>query len=192
MPLPAFLRFTPVPLRARHDGWTPDRQLRFVLAIARGAGPDEAARSVGRSRQTAYALRRKPGADSFAAAWDAAAAFADRAAAAGRARPTDAFGLETILVPRFYRGRLIGFVAREDHSRALRTLTALDRVAERMDPAAVRAAVEAVAEAEAAKADTIRPRRHQSRQLSPDAQLQKQERSAPPGAAIYDYFRRRR
>jgi len=170
MSIPAFLRFAPVPVRARHDGWTPDRQFRFVLAIARGAGPGEAARSVGLSRQTAHALRRKPGAEGFAAAWDAAAAFADQAAAAGRARPAGALGFETIMVPRFYRGRLIGFVAREDHAAALRTLGALDRFAERMDPArarAARAAGEALAEA--AEADAIRPRTHQPRQLRRDS-----------------------
>ncbi len=171
MTIPSFLRFTPVPVRARHDGWTPDRQLRFILAIARGAGPGEAARSVGLSRQTAHALRRKPGAESFAAAWDAAAGFADRVAVAGRARPSGAFGLETIMVPRFYRGRLIGFTAREDHRAALRTLTTLDRIAERMGPdrlQAARAASEALAEA--AEADAIRVRRLQRRQLPADFQ----------------------
>ncbi len=167
MSLPTFLRFTPVPVRARHDGWTPDRQFRFVLAIARGAGPGEAARSVGLSRQTAHALRRKPGAGSFAAAWDAAADFADQAAA-GRAQPAGASGLERIMVPRYYRGRLIGFVAREDHRGALRTLAALDRLAAGMGPArvaAARATSQELAEAEAAEADAIRVRRLKRRQL---------------------------
>ena len=172
MSIPAFLRFAPAPVRARHDGWTPDRQLRFVLAIARGAGPGEAARSVGMSRQTAHALRRKPGAEGFAAAWDAAAAFTDRAALAGRAGPAGAFGLETIMVPRFYRGRLIGFVAREDHGAALRTLAMLDRLAERMDPAHAEAISRvgldeliAAAVAEAAETDAIRQPTRDSRQL---------------------------
>jgi hypothetical protein len=68
VPLPNFLRFQPVPLRARSDGWTPALQTQFILLLATGAGAHEAARRLGRSRQTAYALRRKPGAESFAAA----------------------------------------------------------------------------------------------------------------------------
>ncbi len=80
------LRFRPVPIRPRRDGWTPSLQRGFVLELARGAGPDEAARKLGRSRQTAYALRRRPGAASFAAAWDAAADFAAQARLADGAR----------------------------------------------------------------------------------------------------------
>lgn len=130
--LPAFLRFTPVPVRARRDGWSPGLQFRFVLALARGASVGEAARGPGRSRQTAYALRERAGAASFAAAWDAAAAFAAeiRGAAAEAAGPPS--GLETLLVPRFYRGRLVGYVARENRRAAMATLGRLDRLAERV------------------------------------------------------------
>lgn len=38
-----------------------------------------------------------------------------------------------MLVPRFYRGRLVGFVQREDHKGALRLLAQLDRIADRME-----------------------------------------------------------
>ena len=116
------------------------------------------------SRQTAHALRRKAGAASFAAAWDAAAAFAEQAAMAGRGAPPSAFGLETIWVPRFYRGRLVGFVAREDHGEALRTLAALDHMVGRMDDErsdAARAAdfeaLLAALDPKAAETDAIRP-----------------------------------
>jgi hypothetical protein len=90
MTLPDFLRFDPVPLKARHDGWTPELQLRFIVALARGARPGEAAAIVGMSRQGAYELRRRPGGESFAAAWDAALRFArqvriERASAAREA-----------------------------------------------------------------------------------------------------------
>ena len=132
MILPAFLRFTPVPLRAQHNGWTPKLQLRFVVALARGAGVDEAARSLGKTRQSAYGLRRKAGAGSFAAAWDAALAFARTAAAAGRTPAPGHGGIETIFVPRHYRGRLVGFVQREDLAAAMRLLGRLDRIAERL------------------------------------------------------------
>lgn len=127
--LPSFLRFAPVPVRARHDGWTPARQRRFILAIARGAGPGEAARGVGLSRQTAHALRRRAGAEAFAQAWDEAAAFADRAAGAGRALAVAPGGLDTLWVPRFHRGRLIGYVVREDDRGLIRALDRLHRLA---------------------------------------------------------------
>src|SRR3712207_4301109 len=80
--LPAFLRFAPVPVKARHDGWSAELQLRFVLALARGSSVDEAARRLGRGRQGAYALRRRSGAEEFAAAWDSALRFASQVRAA--------------------------------------------------------------------------------------------------------------
>jgi len=132
MSLPDFLRFAPVPLRAQHNGWSPARQLRFILALARGAGPDEAARALGMTRQSAYRLRGKPGAGSFAVAWDRAQAFARSAAAAKRSSLPGCGGIETMLVPRYYRGRLIGFVQREDLAGAMRLLGRLDRLAERL------------------------------------------------------------
>lgn len=130
MTMPPFLQFTPVPLRAQHNGWTPDLQRRFILALARGAGPDEAARSLGKSRQSVYRLRGRPGAESFAAAWNDAQVFADMASAAGRARIPGSGSVEMLLVPRYYRGRLIGFVQREDVAGAMRVLGRLDRLAE--------------------------------------------------------------
>jgi hypothetical protein len=69
MSLPDFLHFTPV---ATDRGWEPRQQVEFIAALARGIPLDEAARLVGRSRSTAYALRRKAGAESFTAAWVAA------------------------------------------------------------------------------------------------------------------------
>lgn len=76
MDLPPFLRFEPVPGRARHDGWTPELQQRLILLLAHGLRPGEAARRLGKTRSTAYALRSRPGGESFAAAWDGALRFA--------------------------------------------------------------------------------------------------------------------
>jgi hypothetical protein len=78
MSAPEFILFTPVPLRVRCDGWSPALQLRFVRLLADGMKPGAAARAVGKNRQNAYALRKRPGAESFAAAWDSAIAFAAR------------------------------------------------------------------------------------------------------------------
>jgi len=132
MNLPSFLNFASAPVRARRDGWTPAVQRRFILLLALGATIGEAARRLGRSRQTAYALRDRDGAREFAAAWDAAVAFAQQRPAL-RGLPRLDFGLETILVPRFYRGRLVGFVQREDVQGALRTMAMLERVAKDID-----------------------------------------------------------
>lgn len=62
--------FTPVPLRYRSDGWTPGRQSDFLGRLAETGHVAAAARHVGMTRESAYRLRDKPGAGSFAAAWD--------------------------------------------------------------------------------------------------------------------------
>ena len=64
--------FVPVPLRARCDGWTPLRQAEFLGYLAETRSVAEAARRVNMARETAYRLRRLPGAESFHRAWDAA------------------------------------------------------------------------------------------------------------------------
>jgi hypothetical protein len=59
--------FTPVPLdRVRHDGWTPERQRLFLIALAAMGTVDSAARAVGMSRISAYNLKKHVGAESYA------------------------------------------------------------------------------------------------------------------------------
>ncbi|MFL0671690.1 MAG: hypothetical protein ACJLS3_09815 [Erythrobacter sp.] len=66
-------RFTPVPRQCeRHDGWTPQRQIAFIEALADTGSVDAACKAVNMSTVGAYHLRRQPGADSFRAAWAAA------------------------------------------------------------------------------------------------------------------------
>jgi hypothetical protein len=90
MPGPPVIAFTPVPLRHRADGWSPELQLRFIVALSQELNPGEAARSVGKNRQNAYALRKRPGAESFAAAWDAVVAYArDRQRQQRQQRPPE-------------------------------------------------------------------------------------------------------
>ena len=72
----SLLSFTPVPVRARHDGWTPGRQAAFIAFLRVTGCIDEACRRVGRSRESAYKLYRRPDAASFRAAWDSALAAA--------------------------------------------------------------------------------------------------------------------
>ena len=67
------LAFTPVPLgRKRSNGWTPAQQERFILALHVMGSVGQAAKAVGMSRQSAYNLRERAGAESFAKSWDAA------------------------------------------------------------------------------------------------------------------------
>lgn len=66
--------WVPVLRKRRKDGWTPERQRAFIGALADTGEVMAAARSVGMSDSSAYALRRAPGAESFAAAWEAALA----------------------------------------------------------------------------------------------------------------------
>ena len=106
------IAFTPVATGStRHDGWTPERQRRFVALLAELGGVAAAARAVGMTPQSANRLRRRAGAESFAAACDAALeqgrlASLDEAIRRGR---------EGWLVPVMRRGRVVGQRRRYDN-----------------------------------------------------------------------------
>lgn len=102
-PLP---RFTPVPLAiTRRNGWTPERQRAFILALSRTGVVRIAAAAVGMNARSAYRLRDRVAWDHpFACAWDKAMDHARAAAFAIAER-----GLtELEQVPVIYRGRVIG------------------------------------------------------------------------------------
>jgi len=65
-------KWVPVLRKPRADGWTPQRQVDFIAALADTGCVEHAARAVGMSERSCYRLRRAPGAENFAAAWDAA------------------------------------------------------------------------------------------------------------------------
>lgn len=97
-------QFDPVALRARHDGWTPARQVAFIRLLGESACVVEACRAVGMSSQSAYALRARAGAFSFREAWDAALDFAmGRAAEAAVGRAVNG-----VVTPIFYKGEKVG------------------------------------------------------------------------------------
>jgi hypothetical protein len=98
--------FTPVPSASnRHDGWTPERQRGFIAALSKIGVVAMAARSVGMSRKSAYALLKRAGPESsFARAWAEAQA-AGRTTAWFTAVDEAVHGRE---VPYFYRGRQCG------------------------------------------------------------------------------------
>lgn len=96
--------FTPVAARARHDGWTLERQTDFIDALAECACVDAACKRVGKAPSSAYALRRRVDAQSFRIAWDAALDHGVRRlgdAAFSRA-------LNGVARPVFYKGEQIG------------------------------------------------------------------------------------
>ena len=111
-----------VPLRCRDDGWTAVRQRAFLEELAACGSVTAAARSVGMSRESAYALRRRAKARAFAQTWDAARALSvehltetawDRA-------------LEGELRPIFYHGERVGETRHFDN-RLLLALIAQNR-----------------------------------------------------------------
>ena len=55
--------------KARSDGWTPERQLRFLDALARTRSVTSAARAAGMSRESAYRLRSRKEGLLFAHLW---------------------------------------------------------------------------------------------------------------------------
>jgi hypothetical protein len=56
----------------RRDGWTADRQLRFLDALAHTRSIAKAAAFVGMSRESAYRLRKRRDGALFGALWDRA------------------------------------------------------------------------------------------------------------------------
>lgn len=98
------LAFAPVPVQPRRDGWSVARQRGFIHRLAICGCVGTSARGVGMSRESAWRLRARPGAESFAAAWDEAAGW-------GADHLTD-LGMERCLTgevrPVYYRGRKVG------------------------------------------------------------------------------------
>lgn len=123
--------FHPVPVAARHDGWTHARQADFIGHLAETGSVLTAARAVSMSRESAYKLRRRPGAGGFAAAWDAAL---DRPVDAVRGRAakfTDLpvpyrfeMGLIQVIV---FAGRYRGFARKADDSGLIQHLSRMYR-----------------------------------------------------------------
>lgn len=126
---PAFYRipFDPVPVKARHDGWTQERQRGFIDRLVVSGSVAKSARAVGMTPQSARNLRKRSGAASFSRAWD-------RALESGRSYQVDV-GLARSLVgeriPIVRNGRFIGEKIRYDNRLAMSVLNALDRMAER-------------------------------------------------------------
>lgn len=68
--------FTPAPTRKKHSGWTAERQRKFIEHLSLTGSVGEAAATAGVTSRSAYRLRNRAGAESFARAWDAALSLA--------------------------------------------------------------------------------------------------------------------
>ncbi|WP_305096731.1 hypothetical protein [Croceibacterium aestuarii] len=97
--------FYPVPVRTRRDGWTIERQADFLGLLAETGSVIGACEAVGMSRKSAYRLRALPGAESFAAAWDAALGMPSRKVTAP---PRDFLGCNPLVHLVMFRGRYRG------------------------------------------------------------------------------------
>lgn len=106
------LAFVPVPFAVkRYRGWTPDRQRQFIHQLSRIGVVSAAAKAVGMTRDSAYKLRRRKDAESFAAAWDMALEMGhDNSHEHAITR-----AIEGYTVPYFYGGRMRGEVRRYDN-----------------------------------------------------------------------------
>lgn len=115
--------FRPVPVKARHDGWTPGRQRAFVDRLCLSGNVALSARAVGKTPQSAYRLRDHKGAASFRRAWD-------RALVNGQSYQIDVAMERSLLgerIPVVRRGVCVGEVRRYDNRLTIAALRALDR-----------------------------------------------------------------
>jgi len=136
--------FAPVLLRSRRDGWSPAVQSAFLAQLFLHGSVAAAARAVGRSRASAYALRKKRGAESFAAAWDRVLTGpADRGESPARTRRSTDYRKLTLrdlewriaiglVRPIIYRGKHKANVRKPDNSALLRLLRREDALARRV------------------------------------------------------------
>ena len=117
---PAEYRWVPVRLRPRYDGWTEEKQRRFIEILADTGIVRHAAKEVGMTPETAYRLRRSPHGAAFARAWDAARQHAgcvledvafERAIEGVEHNVYDEYG-EVICTKRVHNDRLLTFLLR--------------------------------------------------------------------------------
>lgn len=135
--------FTPVKLRVRKDGWSAKRQCVFLAHLYITGSVSAAAEAVGKSRESAYRLKSRAGAESFASAWDRVLAGPSEP---GQHRPRHReiadwrkvtleqleWRIETgFWRPVIHRGKLHAIVVKPDNSALFRLLRRLDDKADK-------------------------------------------------------------
>jgi hypothetical protein len=133
---PADYRWVPFRRRPRYDGWTEEKQRRFIEVLADTGIVTVAAKAVGMSRESANRLRRSPHGAAFARAWDAARHHAgsalediafERAIEGVEHNVYDEYG-QIVCTKRVYNDRLLTFLLGalkpERYGRSARQLSA--------------------------------------------------------------------
>ena len=128
--LPRVPAFYPVPLRSGPNGWTPERQAHFLGHLGESGSVSTACARVGMSRNSAYKLRKKPAAESFAAAWDAALGSPKRRVTID---DLEFLAYRGLVKPRFRGGRYVGFRQKPDNSALLKLVARYDRLLGRIE-----------------------------------------------------------
>jgi hypothetical protein len=123
---PRALSFYPVPTRSRRDGWTIQRQAAFIGSLVETGSAMGACAAVGMSRKSAYQLRARPRAESFAAAWDAALGAPVRKVTVTDCEMVAHVGLVHL---HFFRGRMVGSHQAADLSAVGRLVARVARAA---------------------------------------------------------------
>lgn len=98
------IHFTPVPVRPRNDGWTVEKQIAFIEALAETGIVEHACGRVGMSRTSADKLRRRSDGAPFRRAWQIAVDYA------GYRIEEDAHrrSRHGVVRPIFYKGEQVG------------------------------------------------------------------------------------
>jgi hypothetical protein len=125
-PSPRVPPFYPVPVRPMHNGWTPRRQADFLGYLAETGSVSAACARVGKSREAAYKLRRRPDAESFAAAWDAALGAPARELTI---EDLEYLAMRGMIRPVMRNGKYVGARQKPDNSTLLRLIARFDRLA---------------------------------------------------------------
>lgn len=112
------------PARQRANGWSTHDQRLFIHELTRCGSVAMAVKSVGKSPRSAYALREKWGAESFAAAWMRAVRIGVNKV---RTCLRDRF-IHGELRPRFYHGRIIGNFRKYNDRAMVAVIDSLTRV----------------------------------------------------------------
>ena len=129
--MPRVPAFYPVPTRSRRDGWTKQKQTDFLGYLAETGSVMGACEAVKMSRNSAYKLRARPGAESFAAAWDAALGAPVRKVTVTDLEFRAYHGL---IQPVLFRGKYRGAWRKPDNSALLRLHRRLERMTDHCDP----------------------------------------------------------
>lgn len=166
---PADFQWVPIPRRTRHDGWTFDTQKRFIEMLADTGSVSDAAHLAGMSVTSCYRLRRTPGAENFAAAWDAAIAQSvqrlvdiamDRAINGAEDPVLDRNG-RVMFIRRKYNDRLLMFLLRAHHPERYRHQNDPQRTLPEA-PAPLIPAIESLAPVTPAQPQLINPEAYES------------------------------